>query len=67
MDKGCLSDETDGDELLQQHGRPGLHHGHRHLINPLKAFRKTLTGESKLANANFFTCFKDDFDDTDIN
>ncbi|TQE03988.1 hypothetical protein C1H46_010359 [Malus baccata] len=36
-------------------------------VDPLKAFRETVTGESKLADADFFTCFEDDFGDTDIN
>ncbi|CAI0419495.1 unnamed protein product [Linum tenue] len=36
-------------------------------VDPLEMFNESMMNESKLADADFFNNFEDDFDDSDIN
>ncbi|TQD85457.1 hypothetical protein C1H46_028980 [Malus baccata] len=36
-------------------------------VDPIEAFNEGIMSESKLADADFFNSFHDDFDDTEIN
>ncbi|CAI0383221.1 unnamed protein product [Linum tenue] len=36
-------------------------------VDPLEMFSESMMNESKLADADFFNNFEDDFDDSDIN